>query len=244
MEIVENLNRCYLKKDINIEEKEGQEKYRFRMIQKNKISGLLQVDQRNLDGCVYLYYDITGMQSMKKLQCVIDVHFMDKFVSELERLLLNLEAYLLQQGEVCLLPECIWSDSKTEKWRFMYIPGLKKEQKADMEHLLEFIMDHVDCSDEEGLERFYDFYSDVLQGEFPSIREFIKLWQKGENTPSKVQSRGIEEEKLPEESEILYVRTNKDSVFEYKRGRGCKERIYLVPFHGTKVGWREDVALT
>lgn len=244
MERVESINRCYLREPINIEEKACPEKYRVRMLQRNKIGGLLRVDQRNLDGCAFLYYDITGLQNMKSMQCTITVEFMDKFVGELEHLLKNLEAYLLQQKEICMLPEYIWSGHGEGKWRFAYIPGWEKGQRSDIGQLVEFIMDHLDCNDEEGLERFYGFYSDILQAEFLNIREFIGLWKKRENEHQKLPERDVKREKSPEKPEGISEKEEYGAAFERKRGEAYKERIYLVPFHGIKIGCYEHVSLT
>jgi len=229
MEIVENLNRRYIRKTFVAENGEGLDGYRVRMVQANKIPELVRVDKRCLDGCSYLYYDITRMQSMSEKEPVINVETMDAFIEELERLLGELEEYLLVQQEVCLLPEYIWCDGKNGKWRFVYIPKYKSGQKKDIERLLEFLMDHIDCQDENGLERFYGFYSDALQClELLTISEIIRLWKKGEPQQERGESIiGILQEETEEQGQESY-----------------NGKIYKVPFHGTKIFCGEDVTLT
>jgi len=229
MEIVENLNNRYIRKSFLQERDEGLEGYRVRMLQANKIPGLVKVDRRCLDGCTYLYYDITRMRSMQEKEPVINVEMMDAFVEELEQLLGELEEYLLVQQEVCLRPEYIWSDEKIGKWRFVYIPEYKSGSQKDIEGLLEFLMDHIDSRDENGLERFYDFYSDALQClETLTISEIIRLWKKGE--PKKDRCEGI-------------IGTVQRQT-EEREGESYKGKIYSVPFRGTKVFCQEDVTLT
>lgn len=237
MERIESLNRCYLRETINIEERTCPERYRVRMLQRNKIEGMLRVDQRNLDGHSFLYYDITGMQNLKSTKCAITIDFMDGFVREMEGLLTNLDAYLLRQEEICLLPEYLWSAKEDKKWKFVYIPGRDKEQKTDIRQLVEFIMDHIDCNDDEGLEQFYGFYSNILSEEFPNIREFIRLWKKGKNEHQKnIEAGAMEKEPLEKEGY--------DTNFQWKKGDICKEKIYRIPFHGIKIGCKRDVSLT
>lgn len=229
MEVVENLNHRYIRKTFLQENNEGLEGYRVRMVQANKIPGLVKVDRRCMDGRMYLYYDITRMQSMQEREPVVNVEMMDAFVGELEHLLGELEEYLLVQQEVCLRPEYIWSDDKTGKWRFVYIPEYKSGQKKDIEGLLEFLMDHIDSQDENGLERFYSFYSDTLQClELLTVSEIVRLWKKGEPKPERCEG-------------VIGTLQRESEVQEQD---GYKGKIYTVPFHGTKVFCGEDVTLT
>lgn len=233
MEIVDSLNRRYIRISIGNGRTTGLEGYRVRMLQDNKIPGLLQTDKRHIDGQTFLYYDITDMQNLQSWQFVITKDIMNGFVLSLENLCESLEAFLLKQQEVCLLPEYIWYENGEGKWKFFYVPEYGTQQNYDMESLLEFIMDHIDCSDEEGLERFYDFYSDALQNlERLSIWELIRLWKKGE-TKHEVPDAG---EKCVETPAV------EDEENGSKRKR--KERIYSVPYHGTKVLQPEEASLT
>lgn len=235
MEFVENLNRRYIRASIESGGKDGLEGYRIRMLQGNKIAGLLRVDKRYIDGQGYLYYDITGMYSMRDLQYTITLDVMDGFIRDLETLCKNLEDYLLKQQEVCLLPEYIWRQEGGGKWNFVYIPEDNREKSSDMERLLEFIMDHVDSSDENGLERFYDFYSGALQClERLDVGEMIRLWKKDETLPKLPDKREGDLERLQEEKELMDIERDvaESDCREIAKYKG---RIYTVPFHGIKV---------
>lgn len=245
MEMVENLNCRYIKKDIVTTDNEGLEGYRLRMVQANKIQGLVEADKRFLDGSTYLYYHITGMQNMREREPAINTTTMDDFVNDLDGMIRNLADYLLLQQEVCLSPEYIWFDIKEEGWKFIYVPGYEGCQRKDIECLLEYLMDHIDCQDENGLERFYSFYSDALQSmEQLSIAEIVRLWRKGEVeiVQSECNKKTLESQGAVCESPLdESIWSSEPETNKKEDGKG---KIYSVPFHGIKVSWQDDVSLT
>lgn len=240
MDIVHNLNRCYLRVDKKGEEKGGMEGYRSRMLQKNKIPGLLSMDKRYIDGKEYFYYDISEKQSFSEKMEKITLAAMEKFLEELKCTLEGIAEYLLNQQDICLLPEYIWYDLKNNRWNFLYIPEYGGEQKEEIVQLTEFVMNHLECP-EEDLEKFYTFYSEILQNqENVDGTAFVKMWKRKEDN----QNRTEEAEREVPEKEVI------QSVYEEQEepGRGkelnFQEKIYTVPYHGIKISQPVPTSLT
>lgn len=244
MEIVDNLNRRYIRGEVREKNENGMEGYRSRMLQRNKIPGLLGMDKRCIDGKEYFYYDITGKQSMHDRERTLKINgkIMDAFILDLEQVLQGLEDYLLKQSEICLCPEYIWQESEIGKWNFLYIPDGAKKQSEDIERLLEYIMDRIDSEDEYELERFYTFYSEALQNlEGMNAMTLVRLWKKGEKiTESHEKTEKVDIDYMEEPS----LTGPECSPVEYERRLGYKEKIYTVPYHGRKIGGRDEVSLT
>lgn len=243
MEIIENLNRRYLRIPLEKENETGMEGYRSRVLQRNKLENLLKADKRYIDGVAYLYYEITGMGNLTEVWSgsKTTVNRMNMFVDGLEKVLQELQEYLLSQEDICLCPEYIMMDVRGEKIFFLYIPHYEGEQMQDLEHFLEFMIDSMDFDDEEGMERLYSFYNEVMQnGGRVRLWDLVHLWKKEEQF-----FKYKETEKNIEASDICMVEEQGDCFEDYECekwiGRG---KIYSVPYHGIKMTQTKDEPLT
>lgn len=228
MDIVHSLNRCYLRIDRKGKEKNGMEGYRSRMLQKNKIPGLLNMDKRYIDGKEYFYYDISEKQSFQEKMEKITYADMGNFLEELANTMEGLAEYLLKQQDVCLLPECIWYDIKSNKWNFLYIPEYEGEQKQEIEQLAEFAVNHLEGSEEE-LEKIYIFYSEILQSqETIDGLTLVKIWKRKEEEQDTKQEMAGD---MQENSMALLFSEEMNEEKQLK----FLEKIYTVPYHGIKI---------
>lgn len=181
MERVESLNRQYLRMTSERNEGDGMEGYRSRILQRNRVEGLLRMDQRHLDGVCYAYYDITFMGSMEEIYAgrKMTEICLEEVFDGLEAALQDMEAYLLRQSDLCLKPEYVMRNSETGRWAFLYISGYKGNQTQDLERLAEYIMEHMDYADELLQERVYALYDDVVRlGGKVQPAGLLQLWRK------------------------------------------------------------------
>lgn len=229
MEFVEGMNRRYVRIRLQEGLSDGMEGYRSRIILKNKIALFVKADKRHIDGASYFYYDISGLHNLKQVVSVepVTIEKMNCFVDFLEKVLNGVEEYLLLQKELCLNPEYILYDEKSEEWRLLYIPGYGGNTIEDIDSLLETIMERVDCTSEDDKERFYSFYNDVLQNmDEMTLDEIVRLWDKG---AFKQEKKKVTEAERTQQvcAQPLY-----------------KGRIYTVPYHGIMADCQYDGTLT
>lgn len=250
MERVESLNRQYLRMTSEGNEGDGMEGYRSRILQKNRVNGLLQMDKRHLDGICYSYYDVTSMGSMEEI-------FADRKLTEtcleelfdgLETALQGMEAYLLKQSDLCLKPEYLMRNAETGRWAFLYVPGYGGNQAQDLERLTEYVMEHMDYSDEFLQERVYALYNDVIRSGGKALPSgYVQLWRKT--------GRGKSEISPPEETyeaacggaeglpqaETAEIRLpdvrEREAETERKAEKSIKyvRKIYRTPYRGTEI---------
>lgn len=131
------------------------ELYQCRMITDNQIEGLLPCKERHVNGDVFLYYEITSRQNllslfegrkltMKQLKNVF-IHL--KMVQE------RLSKFLLNESNLVLLPEYIYSDVETENLYFLYYPFETEDDY--IVSFLEFLVEKIDSEDQTAVEMVY-----------------------------------------------------------------------------------------
>lgn len=123
---------------------EGVVGYQYRMIEMNRIDGILPCEVRYIDGDRFLYYEITGRQSMKSLfedRRISGAQFRN-FLQAIERISDILSEYLLDESQVVLCADQIFLDMNTDQYFFTYYPG---EEEAST--VFRFIADVIDMSD-------------------------------------------------------------------------------------------------
>lgn len=129
--------------------------YKFRMLTRNDIHGLLSVSERMINGEGYLYYDVTSRQKISvfhenKLMKAEDIK---RLISEIENTLEVLNKFMLPEEGLVLDPEYIFMDMDSKNYFFRYSPF---ENFADSKQLLsEFLIEKVDNEDMEAVETVY-----------------------------------------------------------------------------------------
>ena len=101
------------------------ENYQYRMLEMNRITGLLPCGLRHIDGMRYLYYDITGKQSMQSLyegRKISGTEFL-RLIRELDRVSESISGYLLDEQHLILSQEQVFYELQTGNYYFTYYPG-------------------------------------------------------------------------------------------------------------------------
>ena len=118
--------------------------YQYRMLEMNRIDGLLPCSIRHIDGAKYLYYDITGKQNLKTLyeERKITGAEMFRFLKATDAVSESLSGYLLDEQQVVLDEELIFYDFQTGNYWFTYYPG-----STEPSGVFQFLANVIDASD-------------------------------------------------------------------------------------------------
>lgn len=157
-----------------------QNTYKRKMITENRIKGLLASQERNINGEVLLYYEITSKQSLFSIydgKCIcmnqIQELFMQlKFVNDM---LLN---YLLDGSCLLLLPEYIFQNLETKEFYFLYYPD---PEEGGFEKLIDFLIAKVDSEDMKAVEIVYKI-ADLFHQDRFVLDEILKWFQEEEES--------------------------------------------------------------
>ena len=184
------------------------EGYQYRMLEMNRIEGLLSCGLRYIDGERFLYYDITGRQSMQGLYEGRKISGTDLFnlLADMERVSLSLAEYLLDEQHLVLTKEQIFYDFGTGNYSFTYYPGEVTEPG-----IFRFIADSIDGPDKQAAAAAYRLMS-AAGGDRLALREAVRreaaqkevpdFYKEQEERPFAVQEEestyeGVREEEEP-----------------------------------------------
>ena len=144
--------------------------FALRMMTENVTDVFLAVELRRLDGQIFLYYKISGMQNMEILytEKQIDRNMFRIFMQQLHEAMEQSRELFLAGYGICLEPSSLFWDLGEERWKFIYIPGRdereSEEIQSEREKLAEFLVMHMDCEDRELTGIIYRFYEEVCEG--------------------------------------------------------------------------------
>lgn len=172
------------------------ENYELLMLLNNKIPGCLEVQIIISDGKIEYWYEITGMSS---LDTISELHNMEascirRVIEDLYDTNQSLREYMLDDMNICYLPEMIYLDRGTEKYRFCYLPGGRENGELRLQGLMEYILTKIDHTDREAVKMGYDLYEKSTQ-EYCSVGELlscVNLSEKKENTAPDITTDIIE----------------------------------------------------
>lgn len=146
-------------------EEQGINTYQRRMIASNTIGGLLQCQERHVNGEVFLYYEITSRQS---LACIygersIGPEVLHHFFKQLKLANDMIQKYLLDDKGLVLCPEYIFQELETGEISFLYYP---EDRENGLAELMEFFTEKVDDEDAQTVETVYKIADLIYREQF------------------------------------------------------------------------------
>ena len=185
-----------------------QNTYQRKMITENQIKGLLSSQERNINGEVLLYYEITSKQSLFSIydgKCnymkqIRELFMQLKLVNDM---LLN---YLLDGSCLLLLPEYIFQDLETKEFYFLYYPD---PEEGGFEKLIDFLIARVNSEDMKAIEIVYKI-ADLFHQDRFVLDEILKWFQEEEENVYNISENPTWEDQ--EKNEIIYTNQTKETV--------------------------------
>ena len=163
-EFKRSLNRSYLV----LYDARAETGYEWKMLENNRIPGLLSVERRFLNGTASAWYDISGTQSLDRYLETEppDTRFFRLLLGGLKRMGELLPSYLLVQQDLLLDPELIFIRNDGSDICFCYHPMEEKDPFVALRELMELLLQRVDHRDEEAVRCAYAIYQITIEGEY------------------------------------------------------------------------------
>ncbi len=161
-EYIRSLNCNYER--ILLEQKPEEKKYQYCILNRGGVRGLLPCSLRYINGLSYLYYDISSKQNVAQLygKKSIGRQWLKDFVWGIKQIRQELERFLLDCRNVVWYPEQIFQDLENNQFYFLYIPYY--EGAGGFDKFLDFLLEHIDYSDDTLVECVYHMYEQYEKG--------------------------------------------------------------------------------
>lgn len=159
------MNRNYM---VIKPELERNESYMIRMLNRNRISGLLVFQEKQVDGESKFYYDITSRQPLNRIleNRGLAAKEIYGLVSDLLFTLRQMERFLLDEGQLSLKPEHIYVEPDVFRGNFCLIPGKHGDFATEFRELAQYLLDHVNHSDGEAVVLAFSIFRECRNENF------------------------------------------------------------------------------
>lgn len=144
--------------------------YQYRMLEMNRIEGILPCGLRHIDGESFLYYETTGKQSLSALYEGRRIPGTELFglLEALNYVSGTLSGYLLDEQNLVLTGEQIFYDLSSGKYFFTYYPGEVVEPDV-----FRFLADGIDGTDKRAAAAAYRLCA-AAGADRQALREVIR----------------------------------------------------------------------
>ena len=147
------------------EEEADIEKYEFKMLENNYISGLMKFKLVKENEKTIFCYDITSKQSLSRIleYKPIGLEDIKKIVLGIIRAITNMERFLLETYGLLLNTDYIYADPENLDLALCYLPCIKEEMQSKLSDLFAQILAKIDQNDHEGVVLAYGLYQESLK---------------------------------------------------------------------------------
>ena len=150
--------------------------YSFKMMEKNRMKGVLPSKTRMEDGIEYLYLEVGNRRSLVDIykDKEMDLEEMTRIFQGLLPILEELRNYLLSEKMVLFDPEYIYEE-EDGNYCIVILPW--QDERPNFRKMAEFFLEKINHKDENGVNAAYHFYRQQSQGPF-SLSQFIPVLEK------------------------------------------------------------------
>lgn len=165
VEYKREMNRNYM---VIHPEPGGGDKYTIRMLSGNQVPGLLLFHEKWINGDNWYYYDITSRQPLGRiLDCRnLKVSELKIFLESLIFAFRQIERFLLDESQICLEPDLIYTEPETFRCALTLIPGQYGDFTKAFRNLSQYLLDHVNQNDGEAVVMAFSVFKECQKENF------------------------------------------------------------------------------
>ena len=139
--------------------------YKLKMLEANKIPGLLPLEIREEDGNKVLFYDISSKESFSSVASSRTLQMEDirTLIFSFNRILKNIDAYLLDADDLILSKEYIYISGDKLEPVLCYCPGYGGSFSEGLSSLLQDLLGMVDSNDHQAVVSLYGLFQSSIK---------------------------------------------------------------------------------
>lgn len=207
----------------------SEQEYMVKMLLKNEIPQLLKAEYENLNGQINMLYDISSRQVFFKLFEVSKMSFeqVRNLIFSLRSLLRSLQEYLLDENDIILKKECIFTDPEGEAYEFCFFPYYNGNLELELKELFSGLLSIVDPEDEKAVRLVHEVHSEV-QRDNVTIDSLLAAYERASERELPLAEKESWEEEIAMPSFVSTALSDPEDDFdEYEEDSTFFERARL-----------------
>ena len=146
----------------------SEQDFMVKMLFRNSIPQLLSAESETLNGRINMLYDISSKQALFKLFETGKMTFAQvrNLIFSLRFLLRTLEEYLLDENNIILKKECIFTDPEGENYEFCYYPYYNGNLALELKELFSVLFSLIDYEDEKVVRLVQEVHKETQRDNF------------------------------------------------------------------------------
>lgn len=161
-----------------------EEDYQMKMMQANRIDGLLAAAGQGVDGKSQYFYEISGKTSLRSLYEKLEISGdeLENLLSQILKTVHTVRKYLLDAGKILLDPEYIFFEDG--KYEFCYLPVKETDLCKEFHKLTEYFVSRVSHRDKKGIRIAYHLHKATMEENYNLEKMLEKIKRKKEKRES------------------------------------------------------------
>ena len=138
--------------------------WELRMLEENRIEGLLPLSVCDDNGVLRLSYDTAGTEPLSLYTDTAQLKAADlrRLILTLKHVITGMKPFLLEPAGIVLSPESVCLDLRSHSPRFLYLPCRKTVLSEELSQFLQLLMAGTDHDDYPGMVLAYRLYRESL----------------------------------------------------------------------------------
>ena len=221
--------------------------YQLKMLEKNKIAGLVSLECQFIDNKSNFVYDVSNMISLKRRFEEEDLNFahLHEFVKRLIEILDEIGRYLLSPDALVLEPSLIYWNHK--EWNFVYLPAKKSNLNKSFHELTEYFVKILDYNEVESIKFANFLHKETLMENFV-LEEIFDKYEEYDRKYDFLESNGEKEGLMSINEGIGWLEDEEDKEYREKKDEKDelekvedKTKFNFARFHKSREGQRKKV---
>ena len=159
IQMVYEINHTYM--ELSESEVIDKDDYRHKMLERNTIRNVLTPEIRMINNEKKLYVDVSGKESLLSRfgSRLADRQEVKALMESIYMIVENTSKYLIGEKDIVFRPELIFRNPVTKEYEFLIMPKRSARcTNLGMQELLQFIMAHLDNSDDKLVNAVYGMH--------------------------------------------------------------------------------------
>lgn len=167
---------------LKCEETNMGENYLRSMLANNRIEGIVKCSVRNVNGEVYLYYDISSKITFENLYQGKKMSYeqVRDFFSQIDMIYRNLGQFFMEERGLMMRPDCIFYDFTSKKYFGLYYPIANLQSENPYELLMDYFLNHIDTGNQKLADIVYQIY-EMSESPFFSMTDALAFFDEPED---------------------------------------------------------------